>query len=328
MFDDVVIIDDVGWGDLILGDVIGALKLSDHKYVERRIQTSFFQQPNFDQEKYLDEAMKIAGEIVRDLDVDEETVFKVSSGTILAKIKDYLKTNGFNVKRTEETGELGERVEKSYLEWCVEAGVPRKYLESGERFWRLLDWIDEKPETRGKFVKTAWGTWQLGFVNHETLMKVGRMLGGDEGDKIVEILGHAYEVEDLEIVAKTGLALNKVRKILYDLYDHAIVGLRRSRDKDTGWFVFNWRLQPEKIDGFLTVQKRHVLKKLEIRLDYEKNHEFYYCQTPECKRFTFEEATEHLFRCPKCDKPTMYCSNENIIESLTEKIEQLRGELI
>jgi len=39
-----------------------------------------------------------------------------------------------------------------------------------------------------------------------------------------------------------GVSINEyvvVRKALYRLYDHSIVALRRSREKETGWFIFN-----------------------------------------------------------------------------------------
>ena len=38
-----ILIDDSGWGDLILGVVIGALKLPERRYMERRIPISSFQ---------------------------------------------------------------------------------------------------------------------------------------------------------------------------------------------------------------------------------------------------------------------------------------------
>jgi len=167
----------------------------------------------------------------------------------------------------------------------------------------------------------------VSFMNRDSLMKVARILGGDEAVKIVEVLSQVDEVTDEEVVSKTDLKLNIVRKILYRLYDHSIVALRRTRDKDTGWFIFHWRLQPDQLDGFIMNQKKHILEKLETRLEYEKNHDFYCCPTPGCRRFPFEEATEHVFRCPKCDKPLMHFDNTKIIEFLSKKIEQLRSEL-
>ncbi|MCW4020896.1 MAG: transcription factor [Candidatus Bathyarchaeota archaeon] len=167
----------------------------------------------------------------------------------------------------------------------------------------------------------------MAFVNHDTLLKVANILGGEEAVGIVEILSKVDEITDEEIVAKSDIKLNTIRKILYRLYDRSLVGLRRTRDKNTGWFIFHWRLQPDQLDGFLTNQKRRILEKLEARLSYEENHDFYYCYTAECRRLPFEEATEYVFRCPKCDKRLMHFDNSSIIDFLSEKVAQLRGEL-
>ena len=167
----------------------------------------------------------------------------------------------------------------------------------------------------------------LNLVNHETLVKVANMLGGEEGEKIVKILSQVDEITDEGIVGKTDIKLNIVRKNLYKLYDHSIVGLRRTRDKNTGWFIFHWRLQLDQLDGFLTNQKRHILENLEIRLNYEKNHDFYFCNTIGCNKLPFEEATEYIFRCPKCDKRLMHFDNTKIVEFLKYKVEQLKREL-
>ncbi|MEM1766410.1 MAG: hypothetical protein QXD86_00470, partial [Candidatus Bathyarchaeia archaeon] len=171
------------------------------------------------------------------------------------------------------------------------------------------------------------GSRMLSTLNITTLMKIAEILGGDEAVKVVDILKDSEEITDEEIANKTGIRLNNVRKILYKLYDHSLVSLRRTRDPQTGWFIFHWRLQPDQIEGFILSQKRRVLEKLNIRLEYEKNHDFYYCQTPGCRRIPFEEAVELIFRCPTCGKPLMHYNNEKIIRGLTKKIEQLRKEL-
>lgn len=165
------------------------------------------------------------------------------------------------------------------------------------------------------------------LVNYDTLIKVANILGGEEGEKIVKTLSQVDEITDEGIVGKTEIKLNIVRKILYKLYDHSIVGLRRTRDKNTGWFIFHWRLQLDQLDGFLTNQKRHILEKLEIRLNYEKNHDFYFCNTIGCNKLPFEEATEYIFRCPKCDKRLMHFDNTKMVEFLECKVEQLKREL-
>jgi hypothetical protein len=46
-----IYIDAAGWGDLLLGVVIGAIKPPNPMLMERRISTSSFQPPNFSNKK-------------------------------------------------------------------------------------------------------------------------------------------------------------------------------------------------------------------------------------------------------------------------------------
>jgi transcription initiation factor TFIIE subunit alpha len=165
------------------------------------------------------------------------------------------------------------------------------------------------------------------MVNDETLVKVAETLGEEDAIEIILTLKNSGEITDDQIANKTGIRLNFVRKILYKLYDHSIVSLRRSRDQETGWFIFHWKLQPDQVEGFILNQKRHVLSKLNTRLSFENNHDFYYCGTPGCKKTPFEEAVETLFRCPTCDKPMMHFDNGEVVEVLSKKVAQLRQEL-
>ena len=161
MSEKVILVDDAGWGDLILGVVIGALKPPDPRYMERRISVSSFQPPNFENKKYLDDAMKIADEIVEVMQPEVETTFKVCSGYVLSGIRRHLRERGFKVEEVEATGELQEKVKLGYIRWCEEMGVPAERLEDKRRFWTFLEWVAEKPEIREKLVKTGWKSWKL-----------------------------------------------------------------------------------------------------------------------------------------------------------------------
>jgi hypothetical protein len=160
-----ILIDDAGWGDLILGVVIGALKRPTHRYIpisymERRIPVTSFQPPSFENKRYLDDAVKIAEEIIKVMQPDSETHFKVCSGYVLSSIRRCLRDRGFNVEEVEITGELQEMVERSYVRWCIEVGVPTERLVDERRFSTLLEWVAEKPEIREKLVKTGWKSWK------------------------------------------------------------------------------------------------------------------------------------------------------------------------
>ncbi len=165
------------------------------------------------------------------------------------------------------------------------------------------------------------------FVDDKTLTRVAEVFGNEEAVQIIGTLKGVDEITDDEISSQTGIRLNSVRKILYKLYDHSLVGLRRSRDENTGWFIFHWRLQPDQLEGFIFNQKRRVLEKLQARVEYEKSHDFYYCHTAGCRRFPFEEAVDLVFRCSTCKKPLMHFDNGQLIETLNRKIGELRKEL-
>lgn len=167
----------------------------------------------------------------------------------------------------------------------------------------------------------------LSTIDDATLMKVATALGEEEAVTLIENLKTIQETTDDEIATKTGIRLNSVRKILYKLYDHSLVSLRRTRDPKTGWFIFHWKLQPDQLEGFILSQKRRVLEKLSVRLDYERNHDFYYCSTVGCRRVPFEDAVELVFHCSTCGKPLAHSENGKIVEKLTIKVDQLRKEL-
>jgi hypothetical protein len=155
-----ILIDASGWSDLLLGVVVGALKPPQPMLLERRIPTSSFQPPNFTNKKYLDDAVRIADEIVAVMKPDSETCFDVCSEYVLSKVVENLQKKGFKVKKVQSTGKLRLLVEDAYVRWCVEKGVPRELLQDKRRFWSFLNWVADSPHLRESLVKTGWASWE------------------------------------------------------------------------------------------------------------------------------------------------------------------------
>jgi transcription initiation factor TFIIE subunit alpha len=164
-------------------------------------------------------------------------------------------------------------------------------------------------------------------VSDETLDQIAFILGGEEGVVIMNAVKEVEEITVEEIAEETEIQINEVRKILYRFYNHSLVTSRRFRDKETGWFIFQWRLQPKLIEAFVTGMKHKILRKLEGRLEYELGHEFYHCGKNSCSRITFEEAMETVFNCPFCQEPLEPKGNDPYVEFLERKIEEIQGEL-
>ena len=164
-------------------------------------------------------------------------------------------------------------------------------------------------------------------VSDETLNQIARILGGEEGVAIINAIKNVEETTVEELAEKTGIQINNVRRVLYKFYNHSLVTSRRFRDKETGWFIFQWRLQPELIEAFVTGTKQKILKKLQSRLEYELQHEFYHCDNPTCPRITFEDAMDTVFSCPVCGEPLRPVENEATVAFLEKKIAEIEGEL-
>ncbi len=164
-------------------------------------------------------------------------------------------------------------------------------------------------------------------VNDETLNNIARVLGGDDGVRIISVLNDKENITVEELAEITDIQINDVRKLLYRFYNHSLVTNRRFRDKETGWFIFQWSLQPELVEAYVHSIKQKILRKLETRLDYELTHEFYHCGNATCPNTTFEVAMETVFHCPHCNEALHRIENTEVIEFLEKKIEEIKGEL-
>ena len=164
-------------------------------------------------------------------------------------------------------------------------------------------------------------------VNEETLINIARVLGGDDGVRIIGILSEHKNITVEELAETTGIQINDVRKLLYRFYNHSLITNRRFRDKETGWFIFQWSLQPELVEAYVTSTKQKILRKLESRLEYELSHEFYHCSNPQCPNTTFEVAMDTVFHCPQCNESLHRVDNNPVIEFLEKKIAEIKEEL-
>ena len=143
---------------------------------------------------------------------------------------------------------------------------------------------------------------------------------GEDAFEVASRLKEDEETTDEEIANQTGMRLNAVRKILYKLYDLHLASYRRTRDKETGWFVYYWMLEPERIHDLLHEKKNKVLERLRQRLAYEAENTFYHCNHDGCPRHTFDEAMANAFKCPICNNQLVHVDNTQIISTLRKQI--------
>ena len=148
----------------------------------------------------------------------------------------------------------------------------------------------------------------------DPFVKISAMIGGDEYLKVARSLLKTEDATDEEIASSTGLRINMVRRVLYDLFGK-------------GLFVYRWRSRRDEVENFIENQKKKILDRLQKRLDYENSSDFYHCGNEDCSRETFENALELFFKCPSCGQVLNLKKNEKIRKSFSKKIDQIKGDL-
>ncbi len=135
------------------------------------------------------------------------------------------------------------------------------------------------------------------------------------------------DATDEEIASSTGLRINMVRRVLYDLFGKGLITGVRVKDERKGWFVYRWRSRRDEVENFIENQKKKILDRLQKRLDYENSSDFYHCGNEDCSRETFENALELFFKCPSCGQVLNLKKNEKIRKNFSKKIDQIKGDL-
>ena len=161
----------------------------------------------------------------------------------------------------------------------------------------------------------------------DPFVKSSAMIGGDEYLKVARSLLKTQDSTDEDIASSTGLRINMVRKVLYDLFGKGLITGIRVKDDRKGWFVYKWRSRDDQVENFIEIQKKKVLDRLQQRLDYENASDFYHCNNNDCSRVTFEDALDLFFKGPSCGKVLNLKKNDKARKLFLKKIDLMKKDL-
>jgi len=158
-------------------------------------------------------------------------------------------------------------------------------------------------------------------------VKISSMIGGDEYLKVARSLLKSEDATDEEIASSTGLRINMVRRVLYDLFGKALITGIRVKDEKKGWFVYRWRSRRDEVENFIEGQKKKIAQRLQERLDFENSSDFYHCGNDDCPRVTFEDALEGFFKCPNCNRVLNLKKNDKAKKAFAFKIDHIKKDM-
>lgn len=165
------------------------------------------------------------------------------------------------------------------------------------------------------------------LLNRDDVIKIILDIGGEEGLKIIKSLSENKFISEFVLARKVGIEINPVRSILYKYYAHRIVHYERTRDKRKGWWIYHWKLLPERIVFLLIKQKKERVRKLKEEINDLEQKKFFKCEV--CgKTLPLVEAMENNFQCPVCGSMMVPDSSvDERIQKLKEEISVLEKEI-
>ena len=136
----------------------------------------------------------------------------------------------------------------------------------------------------------------LSLLEREDVKSFIFNIAGEEGYLVFSYLvKRGREIDEFSLSEKMDIQINRLRSILYRLYNKELVSFSRKRDKKRGWFLYSWSAVPNQLIYLMKRKYEKEIKNLKKLL----KGDYYYCEKCD-KVYTLEEAAKNMFLCPVC----------------------------
>jgi transcription initiation factor TFIIE subunit alpha len=150
---------------------------------------------------------------------------------------------------------------------------------------------------------------------------------GEEGLILIKYLYSKENVSEFDLAKRTKLDIKVVRKMLYLLYNHNLVGFNRKKDKEKGWYIYYWTLIPDNVRFAYYKRRKENLATLKYRLEQEHKELFFVCPKG-CVRINFDDAMAFEFHCSECGDLLNQDDNKDPISKIEKEMVKIEKELL
>lgn len=144
--------------------------------------------------------------------------------------------------------------------------------------------------------------------------------------ELVQYLKKRSNVSEFKLAEHFNLTVNQIRNMLYRMYAHNLVDFTRKKDKKKGWYIYYWDFYLNRAFDAALAHKEKRLEILRELLKREESGQYFSCPDNDV-RLEFEQAIEHGFKCPECDKVLVQDNNTRKVQRLTKTIDELGAEI-
>lgn len=142
--------------------------------------------------------------------------------------------------------------------------------------------------------------------------QVRQMLINVAGEHTLHVIGEFdRQMSDEEIAKKTALRTSDVRVVLNKLHSHGLVSYSRSRDRNSGWYSYVWKMNNDKAREIIGQMKNNGENPGAAPAGGGEAAECYYCRSCDPKKaITFERASDYMFKCAQCGSNLEYLGGQ------------------
>jgi len=156
---------------------------------------------------------------------------------------------------------------------------------------------------------------------------VERLIDRDAMKVFKVLYEEGEELSEYDIIEKSELRGSVVRRVLNLLAEKGFVIYRKQRHPEKGRIIFYWRINYEGLPSVIVSRKRATLEKLRTLLASEEETQYFVCPL-DGTRYTFDEALEYEFTCPRCGSPLQPDEDRELrIELLRQYISILEADI-
>jgi len=139
--------------------------------------------------------------------------------------------------------------------------------------------------------------------------QVRQMLINVAGEHTLHVIGEFdHQMSDEEIAKKTALRTSDVRVVLNKLHSYGLVSYSRSRDRNSGWYSYVWKMNNDKAREIISQMKSGGETVVVAGAPGGgEAAECYCCKSCDpAKPITFERASDYMFKCAQCGSSLEY----------------------
>ncbi len=160
-------------------------------------------------------------------------------------------------------------------------------------------------------------------ITNEKITQAVEEAVGKDALPIVEYLKEHRNISDFKIAEKTNMRIQRVRNLLYQLYDNGVVSYIKRKDSVKGWYISYFSFNPEGTKYLVERLRKQNIKKYRERLEVEENGDLFFICPNFCVRLNLDNSAEFEFHCPECGNLLKQQDNKKTINYIKEKIREL-----